>query len=412
MSCLKRTLSLTEAVSSSWAIRPLEVKDRLAQYLQGRIRYFVWANDSEMFYDRDHAQSSDKMGPAALENAVRLGHIDLNVLGQVIDQLKFPPQESIHTLLAAIKKTYELRQSQEPTEPYLKILQLCGTIDMPFAAVVTKHLGDLCADDDQWENALRFYRASLQWLDDEKTETWKGYIDLLRGIVAQSIAAALRPIKGPKIASAFLSSGLDTATLSVAPLFLLTRPTTPMWQNHRRPNRPLSVPDRRASILTEPLLLKSQDLSSAFVAWIEGEHLTAHRYFWSVLRRQIALGSASDARMTQTFYAKSVFSALEKTADRELNRSLFVMGVRLFLQGGEPSLAKKLSWNEKLVRVYVDADAVELAISQSNAVEASKDERLRRCRGTLSRLVFGASGGTRRTCHTDATLHRDRGREP
>src|ERR1039458_5449466 len=43
----------------SWAVRPLDNKDSVAQYLQHRIRYFVWANDTEVYYDRNRPQPDD-----------------------------------------------------------------------------------------------------------------------------------------------------------------------------------------------------------------------------------------------------------------------------------------------------------------------------------------------------------------
>jgi hypothetical protein len=360
----------------SWAVRPLDNKDSVAQYLQHRIRYFVWANDGEVYYDRNRPQPDDAVGPGAIEGAIRLGQIDLGTLEQVIDQLKFPPQPSIHALAAAIRKTRELRHSPQPAESLAAIVEFCGTIEMPLAAVVMKHLGDLCADDDTWESARQFYQASFERLRADKTEAWQGYLGLLLGITTQSIAAALRITRGPMPASAFLSSRLELADLSGAPLFLLNASPDAYVAEFLASETMHFPSDRRASILSEPLLLKSQDLSSAFEAWIEGEHLTAHRHFWSVLRRQIALGSANDARMTKAFYAKCVFSALERTADRELNRSLFAMGIRLLVQSEQADLAKKIDWSAKLVRAYVDKEAVGLLLSQTNAIDASKDERV------------------------------------
>ena len=212
----------------------------------------------------------------------------------------------------------------------------------------------------------------------DKSEAWKEYLGLLLGITTQSIAAALRVTNGPMSASAFLSPRLELADSTSSPLF----PHNASLDAYVVGSFGVEtshdfLPDREASSMGgEPLLLKSQDLSSAFEAWIEGEHLTAHRHFWSVLRRQIALGSANDARMTKAFYAKSIFSALEKTADREADRSLFSMGVRLLAQSEQADMARKIDWSAKLVRAYVDEDAVGLLLSQTNAIDASKDERV------------------------------------
>ena len=80
--------------------------------------------------------------------------------------------------------------------------------------------------------------------------------------------------------------------------------------------------------------------------------------------------------MTQAYYAQSVFSALEAGVGRELNRDLFIMGVRLLVQSEQTTPAEKTAWSERLVRTYIDDDAVTLLLSQTEAVGASKDERL------------------------------------
>ena len=97
----------------SWAVRPLDVKDPLAKHLQNRIRYLIWANDTELFYDDKETRPTGLVSPAALEAAVRLGQCDLNVLDQVVSRLNLPPQTSAETLLSVMKKTNELRTAPD-----------------------------------------------------------------------------------------------------------------------------------------------------------------------------------------------------------------------------------------------------------------------------------------------------------
>jgi hypothetical protein len=360
----------------SWAVTPLDVSDPVAQYLQHRIRYFIWSNDGEVFYDRNRAQSSDVIGPGSLEDAVVLGHIDLGVLEQAIDNLKFPPQENIWSLVAAIKSSRDLINLTEQPALLQEILKLCDTIEMPLAATIIKHLGDLSADDDRWANALTFYRQCLARLSTDKAENWREYIHLLRSITVQSIAAALRIIDGPAAAASFLSPILKTADFGSAPFFPLNASLDALVAESLSSESARFPSDRRASIQSEPLLLRSLDLSSAFEAWLEGEFRNSNRSFWSVLRRQIALGSANDARTTKAFYAKSIFSELESKSESDVNRDSFALAVRLFVQSGQENLAKKMDWSERLVRAYVDEGAVALVVSQTSNFEASRDERM------------------------------------
>ncbi|MGO9399103.1 MAG: hypothetical protein ACLP19_14860 [Xanthobacteraceae bacterium] len=360
----------------SWAVRPLDVESPVAQYLQSRIRYLVWANDTDLFYDQNQPQPAGRISPAAVEDAIRLGQCDLNGLEQVAGRLKVPPDGSYETLVFAMRKMGELREPHNKYELPAKIVELCNTIDMPLAAVVTKHLGDLCVDADEWEMALQFYQVSSHRLERDAVDDWSNYVALLKHITTQSIASAMRAARGPAHAAAYLAPRLKGAALSQSLLFVLNASLDAYVAESLSSESLRFPPDRRASILNEPLLLQARNLSSAFEATNEREYPSARGHFWSVLRRQIALGSANDTRITQAHYANSVFSSLERTIAREINKELFIMALRLLLQSGQTHLAEKMEWSDRLVRAYIDDDIVRQLFSQTNAVEASREERL------------------------------------
>jgi hypothetical protein len=360
----------------SWVVRPRAVTDRLAQYMQQRIQYFIWSNDREVFYDKDLQHSADTVNPRSLEDAVRLGQADLSMLDQLAPQLDFSAQESIGKLASAIKLTRQLYHAPDPPVNVEGIIDLCSSIQSPLDAVALKHLGDLSADDDQWVGALNLYRASYNKLEGETPEAWKEYIDILESIITQSIAAALRTVRGNAAAADYLAPKVETTSLIKHPVFLLNASHDAHIAELYATDTFQFKPDRRASILSDPLLLKSKDLSAAFESWKDGDYQDAHRQFWSILRRQIALGSAVEMRMTQAYYGKSVLDALDAKAERELNKSLFSMGLRLLLQSGRSNLAGKIRWNETFVQTYVDDDALNLVLAQANTLDASKDERI------------------------------------
>ncbi len=361
----------------TWAVRPLDVKHRIAQYLQNRIRYLIWANDTDLFYDQ--SQQEPAMGiltPGEVEDAIRLGQCDLRGFVMVASRLKIPSQTSIESLLFAVRMTRELLTAHDKDELTIKIVEMCDTIAMPLAAVVMKHLGDLCVDADEWAAALEFYQISFERLEHANIDGWTGYIELLKAITTQSVAAALRAAQGPGRAAVHLAPKLEAATLSKS-LFFLLNASLDSYVAESLAAAPLQFPpDRRTSMSNEPLLLRTRDLTSAFEASTEREYRTAFGYFWSVLRRQIALGSANDTRVTQAYYAISVFSSLEHTIDGEIDRNWFVTGVRLLVQSEQTRSAEKLRWGGKLVRAYVDDHVITLLLSQIDAVPASREERL------------------------------------
>lgn len=242
---------------------------------------------------------------------------------------------------------------------------------------MVKHLGDLFADDDNWSRALDMYEASRSQLEKETSETWTDYFEILRSITTQSVGAALRTSRGATAASAYLVPKTAAAELTKHPLFLLNVAHDAYMAEVYASGRLNYGPDRRAAILMEPLLLKSHDLSSALQSWSDGEYRDAEPAFWSVLRRQIALGSAVEMRVTQAYYSRCVFDRLSARTEREVNKSSFALGIRLIVQSAQATVAEKMRWSEEFVRAYVDDDAFNLVVFQVDAIDASRDERLR-----------------------------------
>jgi hypothetical protein len=370
---------------ASWAVRPIIVTDPLAQYIQRRIRYFVWSNDGDVYYEKTNQQTENTVNPGSLEDAIRLGRADLNVLDQLDQQFNFSTQGSIGKLYGAMKLARELCRRPDNLLNLKEILELCDSAEFPLDAVLLKHLGDLFADDDRWYGALGLYEASHNRLERNASEYWTGYVEILRGITTQSIAAALRTTGGAGAAANYLAPKVEATTLVKSPLFLLNASHDALMAEIHASGTFRYGPDRRASILIDPLLLKSKDLSSALESSSNGEYDDAHQQFWSILRRQIALGSAIDMRTTQAHYAKSVLEALDKKAESQLNQSSFAMGIRLLVQSGQTDFTKKLRWSEALVRAYVDDDAFNLVKSKANVAEKASDERI----GVAIELIHG-----------------------
>src|SRR5580692_783185 len=360
---------------ASWAVRPIVVTDSVAQYIQRRIRYFVWSNDGDVYYEKNDQQSADTVNPGSLEDAVRLGRADLNMLDQLDHQFDFSAQDSINKLYATMKLARELCRTPDNLLNLNEILERCDAVETPLGAVLLKHLGDLFADDDRWTCALSLYEASHNRLERDAPEHWTGYVEILRGITTQSVATALRMTGGVSEAANYLAPRIDATPLVKSPLFLLNASHDALMAETYASGTFRFGPDRRASILIQPLLLKSKNLSSALESSSNGEYDDAHQQFWSILRRQVALGSAIDTRITQAHYAKSIFDALDKKVENQLNKYSFSMGVQLLVQSGQTDFSKRMQWSETFVQAYVDDDAFNLVKSKADAIEATKDER-------------------------------------
>jgi hypothetical protein len=385
---------------SSWAARPREVSGSLSQYLQHRVRYFIWSNDGEVFYNTEAPENSNYISPRRVEDAVRLGRTDLDGLGHLENKFDFPPGDSVNKIVGALRIVKQSGRMPGSSGGVGRVTELCGSLAMPLRAVMLKHVGDLLADDDRWDEALELYRESQSWLEKEVSEAWTEYTNVLQSIAGQSIAAALRTIKGAAEAATYLVPRTTGTELAKNPLFLLNAAHDTLMAEHYASGTFHFGPDRRAAILLEPLLLKSHDLASALKYWSDREYREASAEFWSLLRRQIALGSSVEMRLTQAYYSRCIFDELATKAGNEISKSSFALGIRLIVQSVHISFAEKMRWDEALVRAYVDDESFDILQSHANAIAASSEERQR----VAIELIHGWSAAL--PVERDALAHR------
>jgi hypothetical protein len=109
--------------------------------------------------------------------------------------------------------------------------------------------------------------------------------------------------------------------------------------------------------------------------WQNSKYNDAHKKFWATLRRQIALGSATESRTTKSFYARSIFDHLIKTTTNQNHSKWFELGIRLLLESGSNDSASQINWNDEVVEMYVDKECVKVAIEHAEAHRGSRLER-------------------------------------
>lgn len=360
----------------SWAIRPLETKSPLAAYLQHRIRALVWQHDADVGAQPEGAKESQEIGPEDVELAIHLGKQDLFIPQRALPEFGKLKQQSIAALVSALHHLAEARLAQDALPAGPKIEEIFDSVEMPLQAVFIKHIGDLCADADDWQNALLFYNMTEARISRASAVHWANFIEMLHVATLQSQSSALRMTKGAQAAALTVTEPLSASALSTSPLFLLNASHDAMVADIMAAEELKIRPDRRASILLTPLLLASHDTSSAIEYWFEERFTNANQNFWAVLRRQIALGSASESRITKAQYARSLLGELEKTAENNRKPEVFWMATRLLLESGQSDSAKKFPWSARLVRSHLDEPLVNAVIEHVNRHNGSKTERI------------------------------------
>lgn len=356
-----------------WLIRPKVPQGPLAQYLQRRIRALSWGNDYYIAVEPSLAAES-AIDPTYLENALRLGWTDLTSPTSLSEPQNFPDDSSsIHALREFHFLVRQPPNSQENMPNGFGSLVRC--VDMPLAAIMVKHFGDLHADADQWHEAKRLYDHASSQLKTCRDSAWMSLCDALEEITAQSIATALRYTDGPAAAAAHLLARVGATPLRDAPI-LITNAAHDTYIAASLASDDMRTPDLRAHLVLPPLSGFSHDLSRALQASIDRDYGDANVYFWQLLRRQIALGCATDIQETKAFYGNSIIEELKKVGSRDHRTSSFLLAVRLLLESGRANFAQKVSWSDYLVRSYVDHAVLDASITHTNQHASSQEERL------------------------------------
>jgi hypothetical protein len=359
----------------SWIVRPRDVTGPLADYLQRRITGFVWETDDDIFVQGNETHRIG-LTPKTIEDAIKVSATDLTMAPTLIAKVEFPVGQSINAIVECFKVLGAPQGAQDPATLPASIMGVCNRVEMPLAAVAIKHFGDMCADADDWNIAVELYRTAQRRLTDFTHPAWTDYRLLLLQITEQSIAAGVRVTAGSDQAAAALSGALDKSDLDASPLFFLNA-SHDVTVASLLGEKSLGVwRDRRAALLFPPLVQKSHDISSALQPWLAKEPSQAIRYFWQTLRRQIALGSASESRTTKAYYASCVLDELIKIEDRHGSPTSFWMAVRLLLESGESKWAENIVWKETIVQSYVDERMVEQVRTHANRHSGSTLERL------------------------------------
>jgi len=347
----------------SWLLCPIEQSSPLANYLQRRIRGFAWQNDPGAFSTEEDTALPGTISPSFLEKAIELGAADFMLSDWSLNNLPVAVQPSFDKFLEAFKIARESISLPELNDFTNAILPSVATIDPPLATVVIKHLGDLCADADEWDKAYALYEEAEARL--EKIHAWGALTSLLRAIITQSKASAIMTISGASEASSLFNNVLNEGTAKDNPL-LLGNGSFDAFVAESEANFSSIAADRRTVLMFPPLLHKTHNVTSALRGWLSGDYNDASRLFWAVLRRQIALGSASEARQTRALYARNIFAQITQNF-RQSNPKSFHMALRLLIESGDHKTVKKIAWEERVIDTYVDLECIRRVIAHAHA---------------------------------------------
>lgn len=358
---------------ASWIIRPRSVSTTLASYLQSFVRGLVWQRDhgvGVITYDTDPIEVG-KM--EALEGALLVSQFDLQSTASPYQLGKLSP-EPLKTLLRTFLHVKDLFQPGLSLSFESIIAAAVEGVEIPLNGLLVKHLGDLCADADQWNEARAFYDRAELLFAKIKDPAWRRFVHSMRSIILQSRAAAVWNGRSAEAAGILFRQAISAADLRTATLAAANA----SWDSYvaeTMAHSGFATSDPRTALIIAPQLLSTHDISSALQRSADQDYSGAQRLFWAALRRQIALGSTMDSRQTKAYYGRCLIDELRISKPRMRDTEQFWLGVRLLIESGIHSAAEKTVWSSTIVEAYVDAERVASAIALIDRAPGVAHER-------------------------------------
>lgn len=355
----------------SWSLRPNAVEGELETRLQDFVRAIVWQGDSSR---STHDIKVDTAAADRLRDlwwAVDVGRFDLASVDQT--PREGAPPEPVSCLLQAMRA---LTTSEDLTR-FIKTapeFQLLAANSFPLNVILTKHLGDLCVDADEWVAASALYREAADMLGAMSEPGWDELTNALAAIVKQSQAMVLRQLDGPQSALGVLSQ-LQTGDLSTNALAQINSAAdlnSAAWEARTAE----FYADRRTAVVATPQLASVQrHLGHAFEQLSDRRFTDANRWFWAGLRRQTAFGSYTQSLIAKAEFGRALIEQFNDGRAQRPPRDSFWLGVRLMIEGGNARSAELASWSDDAVRTHVDLAMIQRAIDHSNRSPAVIAER-------------------------------------
>ena len=362
-------VSAGDPVLASLGYRPLKQTEPLAHYLQHLIQVVVWQGDQTPGL----SSGSNEAEPAdvnMLESALELSNRDLSTLN--VEERGLPKSPALSSVVAAMS---ELRIQLEAGEADVAVLEdlLAEYRGSPILPLLFKHLGDLAGDIDHWASAELLYRRANELLSCLKSPAWDLFGRSMKTIIMQSRAAAAYITHSPAVSAIMLDTILEQRN-DDDPLPMLNAGYDALGA-HIAADNYAAFGAERGSVLLAPQLISAHVPGNGLGNMVDGRFRDAHRWFWSVLRRQVALGSASLSRETKAVFGRSLITELAKEFNTQQSTAHFLLGIRLLLESGRKRAVDAMDWDAHFIALYVTTDLAETVQEIANRHEGARIER-------------------------------------
>ncbi|MEH6757203.1 MAG: hypothetical protein V7676_06790 [Parasphingorhabdus sp.] len=362
-------VSAGDPVLASLGYQPRGQTEPLARYLRHLIQVVVWQGDQTPGLSSGSADT-EPGNVGLLESALELSNRDLSTLR--VEDEEGPEFASLRSIVAAMNA---LRMQLKDGEADVDVLEslLEEYHDSPVLPLLFKHLGDLAGDIDHWSSAELLYRRAKELLPCLQNPAWALFERSMTTIIMQSRAAAAYITHSPAVSAIMLDSLLEHRK-NDDPLPMLNAGYDVLGA-HMAAGNFGALGTERGSVLLAPQLISAHIPSNGLGNMVDGRFSDAHRWFWAVLRRQVALGSASLSRDTKAAFGRSLITELAKEFGSQQSTVDFLLGIRLLLESGRKRAVDAMDWDAHFIAVYVTTDLAKAAQDIANRHEGAQIER-------------------------------------
>lgn len=376
----------------TWLIRPRKCSTKLASHLQQYIQRIVWQNDEETWGAYESLESEAALPPTVLQFAFNLGGCDFPHIIKALPENEYvqPALRAVYEAISVCASRPESTSASD-VDKLLKDLDVILTDIAPQLRIATlKHIGDLFCDRDQWMVAAKLFghaKAELEKLTEPENQS--DYTFAMNASLSQSLAASETIIYGHEAGQKALENllGSDIGALTM----VLSNAGLDEYVARIRSSEDFSQKDTRSAVLFAPLLAKSHTSENALAAWRAKEFSSAEAWFWSTLRRQIALGLFTASKTTKGHFASCLIEDL--MLHKSYDAATFELAIRLLIESESHNLAKEIQWSEDLLDACLNEGVCQFVIDHAEAYEGVSRHRRNVAIALFSEWVRNIGGG-------------------
>lgn len=374
-SLVEELVPATDLFTETWAVRMRPQSSELGYYLQRVIHTLVWRNDDEAHGFAAGPDTGARVSLDLVDWALRLGRGDygwpLEELTSLTDREDLPP--SFARYLAAFTSASAGHRSQDAAGFWRDVAEHVAALGPALRAMSFKHFADLCVDAGAVDRVDQGYVLAEAALDEWTAAShWSDVANAWRGLIRQSRASAANDLERANLELVALRK---ERALASSPLLLANTGLDALNASMQLQGLGSIRDDTRVAVVRAPLSLHSLESEGAFEAWLADKHDDAARRFWAVLRRQVAYGSATEARATKRWYARCLFDWVRVDLSKRTRVDEFRTACRLIVESEGAAQVPHVTWTEPLVDSCVDASTIALVQETARAVPSVRCKR-------------------------------------